>query len=97
MKRSHSKKSPIDESVGVAVFKAQLSKYLRFVREGHEITILDHNMPVAKVVPFAHVSDLKIVPAKKPFSSIFDIKIPKLKKKYGISALDLLLEDRRKR
>jgi len=35
----------------VSEFKSHLSKYLRDVQNGEEITILDHKRPIAKVVP----------------------------------------------
>lgn len=40
-------------SVNVAELKNQLSKYLKFAKEGEEIVIRDRNLPVAKLVPFS--------------------------------------------
>jgi prevent-host-death family protein len=40
-------------SVNVAELKNQLSKYLKFAKEGEEIVIRDRHLPVAKLVPFS--------------------------------------------
>jgi prevent-host-death family protein len=39
-------------SVTVAQLKNQLSKYLKFAKQGEEVIIRDRNLPVAKLVPF---------------------------------------------
>jgi prevent-host-death family protein len=39
-------------SVTVAELKKQLSKYLKFAKQGEEVIIRDRNLPVAKLVPF---------------------------------------------
>jgi prevent-host-death family protein len=39
-------------SVTVAELKNQLSKYLKFVKQGEEVIIRDRNLPMAKLVPF---------------------------------------------
>ena len=39
------------EQAGVAELKARLSKYLRAVRGGESVTILDRNTPIARMVP----------------------------------------------
>lgn len=38
-------------TVGVAQLKARLSEYLRRVREGVEVTVLDRETPIARIVP----------------------------------------------
>jgi prevent-host-death family protein len=40
-------------SVQMADFKAHLSRYIRGVRQGHPLTLLDRHTPVAQVVPYA--------------------------------------------
>jgi prevent-host-death family protein len=37
--------------VRIAELKAHLSEYLRTVRGGHTVTVLDRDTPVAKIVP----------------------------------------------
>lgn len=42
-----------ENSVHLADFKARLSQYIRTVRRGVSLTLLDRQTPVAKVVPLA--------------------------------------------
>ncbi len=39
-------------TVQIADFKAHLSEYLRNVRNGHPLTLVDRRTPVAQVVPY---------------------------------------------
>ena len=39
-------------TVRVADLKARLSEYLRRVRRGHEVTVLDRQTPIARIVPY---------------------------------------------
>lgn len=39
------------KQVGIAELKSRLSEFLRAVRDGDTVTILDRNKPVAKIVP----------------------------------------------
>lgn len=56
-------------SVNVAELKNQLSKYLRFAKNGEEIVIRDRKFPIAKLVPFtaedATDEELELVAAGK--------------------------------
>ncbi len=38
-------------AVRVAELEARLSEYLRRVRRGHELTVLDRETPIARIVP----------------------------------------------
>lgn len=40
------------KGVGIAELKARLSEHLKAVRKGRTITVLDRNVPVARIVPF---------------------------------------------
>ena len=40
------------KDVKIADLKAKLSEYLRYVRQGHTVTVLDRNTPVARLVPY---------------------------------------------
>jgi len=40
-------------SIQMADFKAHLSRYIRGVRQGHPLTLLDRQTPVAQVVPYS--------------------------------------------
>jgi prevent-host-death family protein len=56
-------------TVNISELKNRLSKYLTLVRGGEEIVIRDHNLSVAKLVPFsaegADDQDLKLIAAGK--------------------------------
>ena len=41
------------DSVNIADLKNNLSRYLARVREGAELTVLDRDTPVARILPFA--------------------------------------------
>jgi prevent-host-death family protein len=47
--------------VGVAELKARLSEYLRRVRRGHEVTVVDRETPVARLVPYAEDAQALVV------------------------------------
>ena len=95
MKKSFFKKE--ENLVNIATLKAQLAKYLRFVKSGEEITILDHKMPVAKIVPFETNGSLESIEPQGLFSDIAKLKIEPMKTKPKVDSLTLLLEDRNRR
>ena len=39
------------KAVGIAELKSRLSEYVRAVRDGATVTVLDRNTPVARIVP----------------------------------------------
>ncbi len=45
-------------AVRIAKLKARLSEYLRGVRRGHELTVLDREVPVARIVPYTNEATL---------------------------------------
>ena len=77
--------------------KNQLSKHLRSVERGAEIEVLDRDRPIARIVPVRApgTEDIRIQPAERPFSEVRDKRCAPAR--WAISAVDLLLEDRRKR
>lgn len=82
------------KSVSVAELKSKLSQYLAAVRSGKEIVVTSHRHSIARIVPMeATVSDLKIIPARKPVSSLKQIKGVKLE----VDLMADLLADRRRR
>jgi prevent-host-death family protein len=44
-------------SVGIRDLKANLSAHLRTVQNGQEITVLDHKVPIAKIVPIDPIEE----------------------------------------
>jgi prevent-host-death family protein len=82
------------ESVSVATLKSNLSRYLAAVKEGKEIIVTSHRHAIARIVPAEKtLSDLDIIPAKKPVSLLKNIKGIKL----SFDPVEFLLEDRRRR
>lgn len=83
-------------TVNVAKLKNELSKYLALTKKGHEIVVLEHKTPIAKVVPYNGKSDSwfvkgpqKILDLKKWLSS------PPVSRSWD--PVQFLLEDRKKR
>jgi prevent-host-death family protein len=81
------------KKVRIAQLKSHLSEYLRAVRGGQTIAVLDRETPVAHIVPIRERSALKIrtplpgTPALKRVALPKPLKIP-------IDIVDLLLEER---
>jgi prevent-host-death family protein len=78
--------------VRIAELKARLSEYLRRVRRGHSITVLDRDTPVARVVPYAELEPLRV---REPLGrqGLHRVPLPpplRLK----LDVVDLLLEER---
>ncbi|MFN0061468.1 MAG: type II toxin-antitoxin system Phd/YefM family antitoxin [Myxococcaceae bacterium] len=81
------------KSVNVAKLKAELSRYLRFAQRGQEITVTDHQHPVAKLVPIEQRSKrLTVRPALRSVKDLAKIRIPPATVK--TDSLAALLEDR---
>ena len=40
------------KGVGIADLKVRLSEYLRLVRKGRTLTVLDRDTPIAQIVPY---------------------------------------------
>ena len=81
------------KAVRIAELKSRLSEYLRAVRNGETISVLDRETPVAQIVPVREGVALRIrkpVPGAPPPNRV---RLPKpLKLKVDI--VDLLLEER---
>ena len=81
------------KQVRIAELKARLSEYLRAVRRGETISILDRDTPVAQIVPVRERSALRIrkpTPGTPPPNRV---PLPKLTKRH-IDVVQLLLEER---
>jgi prevent-host-death family protein len=80
-------------TVGIAELKARLSEYLRAVRRGETIAVLDRETPVAQIVPVRDRTALRI---RKPAPGTLppnQIRLPK-PLKLTVDVVDLLLEER---
>lgn len=82
-------------SVKIGQLKNKLSAYLRLVRKGVEVIIMDRQHPIARITPFEEKQELRIIPSQKKFSEIKKLSFPK--PKVQIDVVALLREDRDKR
>jgi prevent-host-death family protein len=81
------------KQVRIAELKARLSAYLRTVRQGETIAVLDRDTPVAHIVPFRERSALRVrkpAPTAPPLNRVRRPKPLKL----NLDVLQLLLEER---
>jgi len=85
-------KNPQRNSVKIAEFKAHLSQYLREVRAGQTLTVMDRNTPVAFVSP-AEKNDPDGLIVRKATRKWSDVKIPP-PLKTDVDIVKILLEDR---
>jgi antitoxin (DNA-binding transcriptional repressor) of toxin-antitoxin stability system len=79
--------------VKIAELKARLSQYLRYVRSGREVTVLDRESPVAMLAPIASGPPLRIREPLKRYRTLPSVPLPK-PLPLNIDIVDLLLEER---
>jgi prevent-host-death family protein len=80
------------KNVGIAELKAHLSRYLKGVRRGHSVIVLDRNEPVARVVPYARGSGA--LKTRAPLRGLHDITLPPPLKRPPDSLAALIRERR---
>ena len=83
------------KSVKTSEFKAKLAKYLRMVRNGEEIQILDRGVPIAKVLGNNSSSEFKSRPPLKDPKTLAQLK-SKARPVSEWDVVDVLVKDRRK-
>ncbi|HEY3215763.1 MAG TPA: type II toxin-antitoxin system prevent-host-death family antitoxin [Candidatus Eisenbacteria bacterium] len=82
-------------SVRIADLKSQLSEYLRSVRRGHPLTVMDRDTPIARIVPYESEADRIVVRQPVPGSpAVPEVALPP-PLRIRRDAVDLLLEERR--
>jgi prevent-host-death family protein len=83
-------------SVKIAQLKSRLSEYLRAVRRGEVITVVDRETPVARIIPFDGGSTPLVVRSPSPGSLPFRrVRLPPpLPLPRKLDVVDLLLEER---
>lgn len=82
--------------VKIAELKDQLSRHLRAVERGAEIEVTDRNRPIARLVPVPkRAPEVRLVPPRRRFTDVRDK--PCRPARWPLGAVELLLEDRRKR
>jgi len=82
------------KQVRIAELRARLSEYVRAVRRGETITVLDRETPVAQVVPVRESTALRIRKPAPGAPPLTRVPLPK-PAKLPIDVVDLLLEERR--
>jgi prevent-host-death family protein len=87
------------KKVGIAELKARLSEYLRAVRAGETITVMDRDRPVAELGP--HRSGPPPLRVRRPrgrYKSVHDVPLPPpLPYAVAEDAVQWLIEDRKRR
>ncbi len=81
------------KQVRIAELKARLSEYLRAVRGGESIAVLDRDTPVAQLIPVRERSALRVrkpAPGTPPPNRV---PVPK-RAKLNVDVVQLLLEER---
>jgi len=81
------------KSVRIAELKARLSKYLRAVRAGETIAVLDRDTPIAQIVPAQERARLKIRKPAPGTPTPNCIRLPK-PLKLNLDVVEVLLEER---
>jgi prevent-host-death family protein len=84
-------------TVRIGELKARLSEYLRGVRRGRSLTVLDRNTPIAVISPYrGNGGGALVVRSPVPETpSLPRVPLPR-PLAVGIDAVELLLEDRRR-
>lgn len=80
------------DSVNIAALKARLSHFLRRVRRGAVVNVLDRDTPIARIVPYEEASDA--LPSRAPRRKLADVSLPRATRR-DAGSLDALLEERR--
>lgn len=81
------------KQVRIAELKARLSEYLRAVRAGETIAVLDRDTPVAQLVPIRDRSALRVRKPSPGTPSPNRVRLPK-PAKLNLDVMQLLLEER---
>lgn len=81
------------KQVRIAELKARLSEYLRFVRRGETVAVLDRETPVAQIVPVRARSALRVRKPAPGTPAPNRVPLPK-PAKLPVDVVQLLLEER---
>jgi prevent-host-death family protein len=79
--------------VRIADLKARLSEYLRAVRAGESIAVLDRDTHVAQLIPARESRALRVQKPAPGAPRLQRIKIPK-RARLNVDIVELLLEER---
>jgi prevent-host-death family protein len=81
------------KQVRIAELKARLSEYLRAVRRGETIAVLDRETPIAQIVPFHERPALRLRKPAPDATPLNRVRLPR-PLKLDIDVVALLLEER---
>jgi prevent-host-death family protein len=81
------------KEVGIAELKARLSEYLRAVRRGETIAVLDRETPVARIVPVPAPAALRVRKPAPGAPRPGRVPLPK-RAPLKVDVVRLLLEER---
>ena len=81
------------KQVRIAELKSHLSEYLRAVRGGQTIAVLDRETRVAHIVPIRDRANLKIRKPQSGSPAVNRVPLPRLLK-IKLDVVELLLEER---
>ena len=81
------------KQVRIADLKARLSEYLRAVRAGQSIAVLDRDTPIAQLIPVGEPRDLRVRKPAPGSPPLHRIKVPK-RARLTVDVVELLLEER---
>jgi prevent-host-death family protein len=83
------------KQVGIAELKARLSEYVRDVRRGHGLVVMDRTTPVARLEPYEPAGGGWAVRSPRGrWKSLQDVPLPAAMR-LEHDAVEMLLEDRR--
>ncbi|MCP3960449.1 MAG: hypothetical protein GY719_21605 [bacterium] len=80
-------------AVGIAELKAKLSQHLRTVRQGHTVTVMDRDQPIANIVPHQPDESFRVRKPAPDAPALHDIPLPE-PLDLDIDIVDLLLAER---
>ena len=81
------------KQVRIAELKARLSEYLRAVRGGESIAVLDRDTPIAQIIPVRERSALRVRKPARGAPQLNRVPVPK-RAKLNVDVVQLLLEER---
>ncbi len=79
--------------IGVAELKARLSEYLRYVRRGYSVTVLDRGTPIARVVPYDAAEPLRVRVPSRAAGALRNVPLPPALR-LKVDVLELLMRER---
>ena len=81
------------KQVRIAELKSRLSEYLRAVRGGESIAVLDRDTPIAQLIPVRERSALRVRRPARGAPPLNQVPVPK-RSKLSVDVVQLLLEER---